>query len=175
MDYKKILQTVKEDLIQEGLDCFIQDEQEMSQARLLIYAGDDPQKRTQMIAIRVQAKEGDPLQLKQAGYDCISFMFEACFPFTVDDYSMSDMAQFLHFLNLQVEVPGFYLNYVDNTIIYRYVLLSEEQHIPKKIILSLIGMAMLFQDLFGQTLEKLAKGKVSFIEQMKEIANTLSK
>lgn len=171
MDYKEILQVIKEELTKEGLDCAIQEEKDMMQTRLLIYSGEDQQKRTQMVTIKAQAKEGDLLQLKQAGHDCVSFQLEACFPFTVDDYSMSDVAQFLHFLNFQVEVPGFYLNYIDNTIVYRYVLLSEDQHIPKKILLSLIGMAMLFQDLFGQTLERLAKGKVSFVELMQEIVS----
>lgn len=169
MDYKRILQAIKEDLTKEGLDCAIQEEHDMLQTRLLIYSGDDQKKRTQMITIKVQAKAGDLTQLKQAGHDCVSFQLETCFPFTVDDYSLSDVAQFLHFLNLQVEVPGFYLNYIDNTIIYRYVLLSENQHIPKKILISLVGMVMLFQDLFGQILERLASGKVSFVELLKEI------
>lgn len=175
MDYKTILQTIKEELIQEGLDCTIQDEKDRLQTRLLIYSGIDQKKRTQIISITVQANEGDASKLKQAGRDCVCFQLEACFPFIVDDYFVSDAAQFLHFLNLQVEVPGFYLNHVDNTILYRYVLLTEEHHIPKKILISLIGMTMLFQDFFGHTLERLAKGQVSFVDLMKEIADVLSK
>lgn len=175
MDCEKILQTVKEELIQEGLDCVIQTDQDSPWTRLLIYSGEDQEKRTQLITITVQAKGGNPMLLKETGHDCVSFQLDACFPFTVDDYSMSDVAQFLHFLNFQIEIPGFCLNYIDNTIIYRYVLLTENQHIPKKILMSLIGISMLFQDFFGQTLERLAKGKVSFIDLMKEISTALSK
>jgi hypothetical protein len=175
MDCEKILQTVKEELIQEGLDCVIHTDQDSPRTRLLIYSGEDQQKRAQLITITVQAKSGNPLLLKETGHDCVSFQLDACFPFTVDDYSMSDVAQFLHFLNFQIEIPGFCLNYIDNTILYRYVLLSENHHIPKKILMSLIGISMLFQDFFGQTLERLAKGKVSFIDLMKEISTALSK
>lgn len=173
MDYEKILQTVREELIKEGLDCVIHSEKDV-RTRLLIYSGVDQQKRTQLITLTVQAKDGDPLLLKQTGHDCVSFQLDACFPFIVDDFSMSDVAQFLHFLNFQVEIPGFYLNYIDNTILYRYVLLSENHHIPKKILLSLIGISMLFQDMFGQTLERLGKGQVSFVDLMKEITTALS-
>lgn len=175
MDYKTILQAIKEELIKEGLDCTIQEGKDMLQTSLLIYSGVDSENRTQIISIKAQANEGEAFLLKQTGRDCVCFQLEACFPFIVDDYSMSDVAQFLHFMNLQVEIPGFYLNYIDNTILYRYVLLSEEHHIPKKIILSLIGMTMLFQDIFNKIFERLAKGQVSFVDLMKEISEVVKK
>lgn len=175
MDYEKILQTVKEDLIREGLDCVILSDKDTSQTKLLVYSGEDIEKRIQLIEIKVQAKNGNFLQLKQTGQDCVSFQLDAFFPFSVDDFSMADVAQFLHFLNLQIEIPGFYLNYSDNTIIYRYVLLAEDQHIPKRILLSLIGIAMMLQDIFGQTLERLAKGQTTFVELMQEIQAVMAK
>lgn len=174
MDYKTILQIVKEDLSKEGLDCAIQDEKDMQHTKLLVYSGTDSKNRTTLVTVNVQANPGESLQLKQTGQDCVSFQIEASFPFLVDEYSMNDVAQYLNFLNSQVEIPGFFLNYLDGTIVYRYILLSENHHIPKKILTSLIGMAMLFQDLFGQTLEKLAKGQISFVDLMQEIADALS-
>lgn len=175
MDYEKILQLVKEDLVREGLDCIVLFDKDILQTKLLIYSGEDTEKRTQQIEIKVQAKNGNPSQLKHAGQDCVSFQLDAFFPFTVDDFSMADVAQFLHFLNLQIEIPGFYLNYLENTIVYRYVLLAEDQHIPQRILLSLIGIAMMLQDMFGQTLERLAKGKTTFVELMQEIQAVMEK
>ncbi|HEV8052027.1 MAG TPA: hypothetical protein VGP47_05995 [Parachlamydiaceae bacterium] len=175
MDYEKILQTVKEDLVQEGLDCMVLADKDAFQTKLLIYSGEDQEKRMRLIEVKVQAKSGNPLQLKETGQDCVAFQLDAFFPFTVDDLSMSDVAQFLHFLNLQIEIPGFYLNHIDNTIVYRYVLLAEDQHIPKRILLSLIGIAMMLQDVFGQTLERLSLGQVSFVELMEEIQSVMEK
>lgn len=175
MDYEKILQTVKEDLIGQGLDCVVLSDTDTLQKKLVVYSGEDAEKRTQLIEIKVQARNGNPRQLKQSGQDCVSFQLDALFPFAVEDLSMSDMAQFLHFLNLQIEIPGFCLDYVNNTVIYRYVLLAEDQHIPQRILLSLIGIAMMLQDMFGQTLERLAKGQVTFVDLMQEIQAAMSK
>lgn len=174
MDCHKILETIRDDFIHEGLDCMIQSGKDAG-TKLLVYSGTDLEKRTQIIEMRIQENKVSGLTPEQSSYEYFNFQFDVCFPFKVDDYSMSDVAQFLHFLNLQVEVPGFYLNYIDNTLLYRYVHLAEKEHIAKKIITSIIGMAMLFQDVFGQTLERLATGKVSFVDLMKEISTILDR
>lgn len=174
MDYNKILHTLKEELAAEGLDCVIQSIDDLQQASLLIYSGEDQLNRSRLIRIKVQTKEQDQFA-KQPAEEFACFQFDASFPFVVEDLSMMEVAQFLHFLNLQVEIPGFYLNYLDNTILYRYVLLSEGEHIPKKTILALVGIAMFFQDVFGQTLERLGKGEVTFPDIMKEVKDTIAK
>jgi hypothetical protein len=175
MDNDKILQSIKEELTNEGLDCVVQNSEELPEASLIIYTGSDRDRRTQLIEIKVQTTQVDPSFSKNAVSNCVSFQLNAFFPFVVTDLAMSDVAQFLHFLNFQVEIPGFYLNYINNTILYRYVLLSENEHIPKKILISLVGIAMFFQDVFGTTLERLAKGEVTFVTLMQEIQEILAK
>lgn len=170
MDYEKILHSVKEDLTKEGLDCIVRSSTEFPQKTLLVYTGSDLNQRVQLLEIKIQSRE----QVKETE-DYTSIQIDAFFPFVVQDFSMQDVAQFLHFLNLQIEIPGFCLNYLDNKILYRYVLLSESEHIPKKIIVSLVGTAMFFQDVFGQVLERLAKGEISFVGVMEEIERLLSK
>jgi len=175
MDYDKILLAVKEEIVKEGLDCMMQSLEDSQQKNLLIYTGEDPAHRMRLIQIKVQTKETNPLSKGPKREELACFQFDAFFPFTVEDLSLEEVAQFLHFLNLQVEIPGFYLNHLDNTILYRYVLLSEGERIPYKTILALVGMAMLFQDVFSQTLERLAMGKVSFCGLMEEVQETLLK
>lgn len=172
MDYNKILLSVHEELKKEGIDCAIHSLTDQP-ATLLIYAGLDKEKRTQLIEIKVLADSmGKSSKSKDANY--VGVQLNAFFPFNVEDDALVEVAQFLHFLNFQVEVPGFYLNYIDKTIVYRYVLLSESEHFPKKILLSLIGIAMFFQDVFGQTLENLATGKAIFVDLLEEIKEILA-
>lgn len=170
MEYEKILHSLKEELTNQGLDCVVRSSTEFPQRTLLVYTGSDPANRVQLLEIKVQSK----MQSKETE-DYASIHIDAFFPFIVQDLAMQEVAQFLHFLNLQIEIPGFCLNYLDNKILYRYVLLSESQHIPQKIIVALVGIAMLFQDVFGQVLERLAKGEISFVGVMSEIEKVLSK
>jgi hypothetical protein len=170
MEYEKILHSLKEELMKEGLDCVIRPPSEYPQRTLLVYTGSDAQNRVQLLEIKIQSR----VQSKKTE-DYTSVQIDTFFPFVVKDLSMQDVAQFLHFLNLQIEIPGFCLNYTDNKVLYRHVLLSESQHIPKKIIISLVGISMFFQDVFGQVLERMAKGEISFIGVLEEIEGVLSK
>ena len=175
MNLSKTLDSIKADLIKQGLDCVIQPFDDLPYTQLLIYTGLDQAKRTQLIEIKVPTNERIELLAATPANECVNIQLVAFFPFEVDDLALADVAQFLHFLNFQVEVPGFYLNYIDKTILYRYVLLAENGHFPKKILMSLIGIAMFFQDVFGQTFERLAKGKTTFIDLMEEIQEILAK
>jgi len=168
------LLSLKEGLTLEGLDCVIQSVDDLQETSLLIYSGTDHAKRDRLIRIKTQAKIKSDIVANQPEEKLTSFQLDAFFPFIVEDLAMMEIAQFLHFLNLQIEIPGFYLNYVDNTILYRYVLLSQGEHIPQKIIMALVGIVMLFQDVFGQVFERLAKGEVSFANIMQEVSDILA-
>lgn len=172
MDYDKALNLLKDELTKEGLNCIVQTSDDSLSKKLLIYCGEDYQKRMQLIELSVRSSEVK--SPSNQTHTFMSFQFDAVFPFVVEDLATLEMAQFLHFLNLQVEIPGFYLNHIDNTILYRYVLFSENE-MPKTTLLSLVGLIMFFQDVFGQTLERLAKGEVTFIELMEEIETIISK
>jgi hypothetical protein len=166
MENNHILESIKEELRREGVDSFIQRDELVS--RLLVYAGSD-QEKTQLIEIMVQNAE------ITSAIGCLSLQFKVSFPFVVKDTAVVDVTQFLHFLNLQLEIPGLFFNHLDNTIVYRYVLLAEEGHLPKKVMMSLIGISMFIQDVFGQVLERLSLGEVSFVELLKEVQKVLEK
>lgn len=165
MDNERVLSLISEELTKQGLSC-VTAPSENNQKRLLVYAGSDPQDRTQLIEIKSQSRG-----IK--GEEYTSVQIDAFFPFVAQDLAMQDVAQFLNILNLQMEIPGFCLNYLDNTLLHRYVLLSEGSHFPLKTLVFLVGMAMFYQDVFSSPLERLASGKISFIEIMKEIESLL--
>lgn len=168
MDSRAILESIKKNLEKERIDCFIQQESEDLEARLFVYAGEN-QNKVQLLSIAARTME------LREGESLTSLQFEAFFPFTVTDRAVVDVSQFLHFLNQQLEVPGFCLNHFDHIIMYRYVLFIDPPHIPQKIVLSLVGLSIFFQDMFSQTLERLAEGKVSFVELMQEVHDLLQK
>lgn len=155
----KILESLKKALDEVGLDSAISDD------RLIIYKG-----------IEISAQEVEMGQaLSQDPKTYVRLQLDARFPFVVEDRALSDVAQFLHFLNMQVEIPGFYLDHTSNAVLYRHVLLSDQEHLPEKIVLSIIGIAMLFQDVFGPPLERLAQGKETFISLLQEVQKTLGR
>jgi hypothetical protein len=168
MDSREILESIKKDLGHEQIDSFIQHEDEAAEARLLIYAGEN-QEKVQLLSITARNTELNESE------SLTSLQFEAFFPFIVKDQAVVDVSQFLHFLNQQLEVPGFYFNHLDHLIAFRYILFIEPNAIPKKIVMSLIGLVIFFQDIFTQTLERLAKGEVSFADLMQEVHDLLSK
>ena len=168
---------IKNILDRVGLDSILQHADEKTpQERLMVYGGKDSHQRDLHMVLTAQTIEMSQQVSKDSDERAKAYVriqLDANFPFLVEDMAMAETAQFLHLLNLQVEVPGFYLNYLDNTILYRYVLLADREHIPQKILLSIIGVAMFFQDVFGQALERLAKGQVTFVELLQEIQKSL--
>jgi hypothetical protein len=178
-DSNTILNAVKEALSNAEIDCaLLQPSDPILFPRLLIYAGNDTQRREHLIEVTsqpIEMAQSLSLSLSQQHHEYSRIQIDASYPFIVNDLATSEVAQFLHFLNLQIEVPGFYLNHLDNIILYRHVLLCDNNHLPIKIILSLIGIAMFFQDAFSPTLERISNGKITFAELLEEIQQVLAK
>lgn len=133
--------------------------------RLVVHIGNDASNRERVIEVTAQTTETGESPAKAY----VRIQLDSKFPFTVEDVALSDVSQFLHFLNLQLEVPGFYLDLFTNTIIYRYVLLADSGHIPEKMILSMVGIVLFLQDVFGGPFERLATNKVTLPELLREI------
>lgn len=141
--------------------------------KVIVYGGKDGKDRLQLIEITSAGTEG-PKGLKDVPIQpSFRIQIDACFPFTIADAALSDVAQFLHFINLQVELPGFYLDHLNDRILYRYVHLMEGDKPPKQLVLAVIGIALFLQDVFGQTFERLATGQATFPSLMEEIKKSL--
>lgn len=167
------LECLREFFRQEKLDCEIV---EIENRRLLIYVGADERRRG--VAMEVTAQQYDLRELfKSASSPANAFMriqFDLVYPFAVQDSAVVEVAQFLHFLNLQVELPGFYLNPLDNRILYRYVWLCNPAEIHSKLPLSIVGIAMFFHNAFGPILERLGGGKETYLSLLEEVLRTAS-
>lgn len=179
MDNEKILASIKTILDGAGMDsAVVPPDDIIFHPRLVVFIGNDRENRERILEITAQSLEVDKLLTtdeKEKAIEYVRIQVDTKFPFKVEDKAMADVAQFLHVFNLQIDVPGFYLNYYDNAIIYRYVLMAEREHIPIKILFSIIGTVLLFQDLLSSQLERLATGKVSFVYLLKEIHEALNK
>jgi len=122
---KMLLQEIQSFVKEAGLDAVILPvDNASSEERLIVYGGKDAHERLQLIEISVTGASGtekvkgakDP-----AGEPSLRIQIDAIFPFAVADIALADVAQFLHFINLQVELPGFYLDHMNDRILYRYV------------------------------------------------------
>lgn len=171
------LELIKAELEGLGLDCEIEKNQDETTppyvpSRLVVFGGIDSKNREQKMIITEQAIEtGNELSTNpnERNRRYVRIQLDAPFPFAVKDTALADVSQFLHFLDLQIELPGFYLNYFDNTILYRCVHIADIEHVPIKVIVSILGIVMFLQDAFGGSLERLANGEVTFVELLQEI------
>lgn len=177
MDSQEILASLKASLDTTGIDSLIHHPIDPAQPlRLLIFAGDAGDRQGGLIEFSLQTVEmGEGAKSKPGKRTYMRMQIDSKFPFKVVDTSLVEVAQFLNFLNLQLELPGFFLNYFENTIIYRYVLLADADHVPEKVILSVIGVIMFFQDFLGGTLGRLAAGQTTFIELLQDIETVLKR
>lgn len=176
MKILSILKDCQKILMDAQLDCALIEREDSETAHLLIYAGETPNAKEQVLEISAQALEmGEALSSdgQEGKVTCIRVQLDGHYPYTVVDHAMSEMAQFLHFLNLQVELPGFILDILDNRVVYRHVFLFDSEIIPWKIVLSVAGMIMFFQDAFGTTIEQVAGGKKSFQQVLEDLLRIL--
>lgn len=174
---KKMSQGIQATLDKAGLDVLHQPMQGDSLVeRLVVFGGRDRDDRAHVIEISISGSAAVEKKVGKEELDldpALRVQIDSAFTFPMTDIAYADMAQFLHFINLQIELPGFYLDHLNEKVIYRYVLLFEGETIPKKTLLSLIGVVLFLQDVFGQTLERLASGKVTFVELMEELEKSL--
>jgi len=179
MNSEEVLKTIKTALDAADVDSVIQPADATTpHPRLILYTGKDIKGRGQMLEMTADAVEmgqelsNDP---EEKGRSYLRLQMDSVFPFSVKPSSLAETAQFLHFINLQIDVPGFYLDYFNNIILYRYVMMADADHIPLRMLFSMIGIIMLLQDLFEAPLERLANGEVTFIDLLQEIQKTLAK
>jgi hypothetical protein len=177
MDSLNTLKKLQAMLQEANVDCALL-EDENSISHLLVYGGNDQKGKEQVLEITSQPVDTGQLlnrDVEERTKTYVKIQLNARYPFKVEEAAVPEVAQFLHFLNLQVEVPGFYLDVLDNIVFYRYIFLFDSDHIPWKIVLSIAGVAIFFQDAFGAAIEQIAEGKKTFVQTLEEIQKTLSK
>jgi hypothetical protein len=174
---KKMLQGIQATLEKAGLDVLhVPMQGDSLVEKLVVFGGKDRDDRAHLIEIGISGSAAAEKKVGKEEIDldpALRVQIDSAFTFSIADIAYADLAQFLHFINLQIELPGFYLDHLNEKVIYRYVLLFEGETIPKKTLLSLIGVVLFLQDVFGQTLERLASGQVTFLGLMEELEKSL--
>jgi hypothetical protein len=175
MSTENTLEFLKDHFYKAELDCEIVELGDIGKRRLLVFLGTDHHDCGLSMEVTAQeiALEGklfSPAVSKDQAY--VRIQFDVSYPFVVRDESTLDVAQFLHFLDLQIELPGFYLNPLDNRILYRYVWLCKPGDVHPKLALNIVAMVMFFQGAFESILEKLASGEESYLSLLEEIVRS---
>lgn len=110
------------------------------------------------------SKNDDSLGIKdkEAEYHLIRFFMPM--PFQIKEETIGEVSRLLLFLNNSLELPGLELFEPYKSINYRYVLLSKGSTLDKRIVLSIVGMVMMFVETLSGTLEEVGSGKLTFKE-----------
>lgn len=147
------------------------------QRRLLVYLGTDQHERgvTMQVTAQELALGGELFTAATDKHAFVRLQFDVPYAFAVKDEALLDVAQFLHFLNLQIELPGFYLDQLDNRILYRYVWLCKRGKVYPQLATNIVGMAMFFQGAFESVLDRLASGQETYLSLLEELMRTLNK
>lgn len=167
-----MLKKIQSFLEQEKFECSIlQATDELPYDRLLIFLGLDSQKREQILEITAQEQvfkpEADAKKGQPHGYYRIQFQY--LYPFAVEDTALNQVGSLILFLNQMSDFPGLELNELENQVSYRYIWLTKASGIDAPLILSIVGIIKLTLELFTASIERLAEGKATFNELLKEV------
>ncbi len=168
------LDNLKKQIHLAEMDCLLIEARENSAIeQLIVYLGPDYKNRERLLSVQIQQQElGQSLpgaQAEQLPYFYIQFKTQ--FPFPVKEVSLAQIASLMVFLNRLTQLPGFEMNEVENSVSFRYIHLTTEVEPNPKLCLSIIGNIMLLIDLYGETIEKVAIGQMSFNELLQQIVD----
>lgn len=165
------LDTIKKILEKEAFECALTPPTaECPFDRLLVFLALDIKKRERILEIFGGPQQISPeFKLSKEAKFPFRLQFRVKLPFKVQDTALSQVAHLLHFLNQRVDLPGFELNELEGEVFYRYVWMTEPDFITPALTMSIIGAVMVNLGLFGETIESLAEGQISFNDLLTQI------
>jgi len=144
--------------------------EEMPLSCLIVELGPDTKERERFCSVTAFEQElGQSLEKEAEGAPLLNVIFEAELPFEVKPAFAKELGSLLHFINRQLPLPGFELDEVENLIYYRYSLFAAESGIDARALMSILGLMLLFLDLYTHPVEQVASGAKSFNELMEEV------
>ncbi len=172
MVHKTPLEKIQALIEEEELDCvFLEADEVVAYPRLLVYMGEDYRHRER--ALEISAQEQYMPDKSHSGY--LRVQFRLVFPFPVHNMAAQDVGSLMLFINQMIDLPGFELHEVEDKASYRYVLMTAPHGLNSTLIASIMGVIMVFLDLFTETIERLAEGKSTFNDLLEEASKILSK
>lgn len=141
--------------------------EEVPYERLLLFIGSDYQERGRVVEITATEQLFSFEGKTKPRYWKVQFLFT--FPFKMKPEAAQQVGSVLHFLNRQIDLPGFEMNEVDDLIYYRHALLVRDNGIDKRVFQGTLGMMMLVLDLFSETIERVAAGEMTFDDLLRSV------
>ncbi|MEC7838886.1 MAG: hypothetical protein VX777_02465 [Chlamydiota bacterium] len=145
---------------------------------LIVDLGRDPNGRDRFLKITIQEQEmGESLFPEgiEPKSTVINAIFQLDFPFEFDPLYTAEVSSLLHFLNQQHKLSGFVMDEVNHTVIYRQQQLTTTEGTNTKVLLSIVGLAMLFYDLHYKVIEEVGKGQITFDNVVTQIIKMAQK
>lgn len=180
MKEHELLKQFEKTLNDEEFDCSLVDpSEEVPYERLLIFLGMDEKERERILevtALKQELVQGMDL-IESDEPDFFRVQLQIGFPFKIKPNCCAQVGSLVCYLNRLIELPGFEMNEIDLQVSYRYVLMYGEGKFNKKLFISLVGIIMLFIELFENTIERVSSGEITFneiLEQIVQIAQAIS-
>lgn len=133
--------------------------------------GKDPQGRNRFLRIVPLFQESlNALRKDQDKMGSIvSTEFSSELPFSFKPEMAKDVASLLHFINNEIQLPGFSLDEAGGKIVFRHLNYCPEKGMDHRLMIGLVGLILLYIDLYSQSIEEIASGKKTFIGAMEEL------
>jgi hypothetical protein len=170
MAEKRFLKDLKEILHKAQLDCSLEEATDQLPIRLLVYLGTDAKERERILEITSEQQDFTG----EGGSKYYRVQFQLLFPFKFIDNRVSQIASLICFTNRMIELPGLEMSEIDNSLFYRYTLLTIDHGLDKTLLAGIIGNIMLIADLLSDTLEGVGSGKTDFNSLLEELVKTLN-
>lgn len=142
---KADLESIKECLKNNNFDVQVQEETNQLYILFKLFQVDFP------LFIKV-SHEGELIQL---------LMF---IPSQLNTQKSGDVARLLHFLNKEMDVPGFGLDENNKVFFYRFVIATSNKEIEESTVVSTVNAARVACETFATTIQAVNQGKLRFEE-----------
>lgn len=170
----EILQKLEKIFKNEDFDCSIEPNSNAPPfGRMLIFLGNDSLNRERILELTVQRQDlGESLNEEVEESNFVRIQFEMPLPFEIKAHTAGEVASLCAFLNRMLELPGFEFDEINSKVFYRYVLLSAQDALEKKLITGITGVILLLVEMFSESIEQLGDGKNTFNELLEKILQT---
>lgn len=168
MTAKDLLQKMHAWLTEESFSNQISEKEDIFPFIMLLL-GPDQKERVRSLQLTPRFQETLETLKSDKGPQIVSLEFSSELPFPVKEEAAKDSASLLHFININLYMPGFILNEADGKIIFRHINYSLDSGIDKKILIGVVGLILLYLDLYGLSIEEVSSGKKSFNEVLEDV------
>lgn len=138
---------------------------------LLIDLGKDTQGRQRIYKVEAKVQEFGEKLLEKSEEENLAFIleFECELPIKLKEHALFDVSSLLHFINRTIALPGFQFDEVEEKAYFRHVLFTTKKGMEKRIITSILGLSLLFIDLYTNPIELVGSGQKTFIDILEEM------